>query len=270
MVSPNYNGQFEFNLAKNDGLEGYTVDYTYLPHRPYIRVAPIFNGLYGQPAEKEARGLICGGDFSIGYMNDQWANYQTNNKNYLNIFNRQIENMEVKYKWQMAEATVNAIAGTAMGAAQGSVGGPWGAVAGGVAGAIGGVLDVVETKALQNEALDFTKDNFRFNLENIQALPQSIANVGAFLSNNTVFPFLERYDCTETEKRAVANKIAFNGMTVGVIGKFSDYLENDWSYDDITDKGYIKGQLIRLEGLDDDYHVINAISGELNKGVYTK
>ena len=70
-------------------------------------------------------------------------------------------------------------------------------------------------------------------------------------------------------------------MTVMAIGTFKDYIGADWSYDTIESKGYIKGKLIRLNFFDEtsaephkqgmhseDYHVINAISGELDKGVY--
>ena len=59
-------------------------------------------------------------------------------------------------------------------------------------------------------------------------------------------------------------------MTVGVNGKLSQYIGNSWTYDNIEDKGFIKAQLIRLEGVEDDTHVVNAIAEELNKGVYTK
>ena len=76
LVSPNYSGQFEFNLAKNGGyVEYFNVDYTYLPISSYIHVNPDFKGLYGSDFN-DARGLICQGDFSIMYLSDPWKNYQ--------------------------------------------------------------------------------------------------------------------------------------------------------------------------------------------------
>ena len=57
-------------------------------------------------------------------------------------------------------------------------------------------------------------------------------------------------------------------MTVMRIGTMNEFISNSWSYNDIESKGYIKGKLIRLETIEDDYHIVNAISGELNKGVY--
>lgn len=104
LVSPNFNGQFEFNLAKNDikELSVFNVDYTYMPYNPYIHVNPQFSGLYGQDFN-DARGLICGGDFSLARITDAWQSYQLQNKNYQNIFDRQIQNMDFNRKYQRAE-----------------------------------------------------------------------------------------------------------------------------------------------------------------------
>ena len=59
-------------------------------------------------------------------------------------------------------------------------------------------------------------------------------------------------------------------MTLGVIGKPSKYIKNNWSYGTLTDLGYMEANVIRIEGLNDDSHTLNAISEELNKGVYFK
>lgn len=85
LVSPNYNGQFEFTAAKNGGLSVINVDATYIPFNPFIRIAPAFGGLYGTEF-KDARGLICGGDFSLPIITSAWVSYQQNNKQYQNIF----------------------------------------------------------------------------------------------------------------------------------------------------------------------------------------
>lgn len=275
LVSPNYNGQFEFNNAKIEGITGFNVDCTYLPYSPYIHVNPLFKGLYGNEFD-DARGLICQGDFSVSYLSDAWIQYQINNKNYANTFNRQIQNMEVtqdvERKKQVFQATMGAIGGGAAGAIMGAKGGIAGAIAGAAvgtaAGAIGGALDVKYGDVLRNEALDYTKDMFNYSLDNIKALPDSIAKVTAYTKNNKIFPILEYYTCTDKEKLAIANKIIWNGMTVMRIDVIQDFLGNTWSYLGNTSKGYIKGKLIRVEGIEDDYHVINAIAGELDKGAY--
>ena len=281
LVSPNYNGQFEFNIAKNGGLQFFNVDCTYIPVNPYIHVNPNFGGLYGQDFN-DSRGLICGGDFSLPIIKDAWETYKIQNKNFQNIFDRQIQNMEVQNKYQRINDWVSAFGGSVSGSISGAfagsmvapgVGTAVGAVAGGVMSLAGGITDAAINEALRSEALDYTKDNFGYQLGNIQAMPNSLARTTAFTYNNKIFPILEYYTCTDEEKVALANKITYNGMTVMRIGKISDYLQNEWSYEDITSKGYIKGLLIRFEDtqfIGSDYQIINAISGELNKGVYIK
>ena len=277
LCSPNWSSEFQFSAAKNGGVSYFNVDCEYKPYQPYIHVGIDFKELYGIDYN-DARGLICSGDFSITQISDAWQNYQINNKNFQNIFDRQIQNMEVNNNVARLQdkltATVGAVSGAVSGAAGGAlVGGGYGAIAGalvgGAASAIGGAMDYHIKEKLRNETLDYTKDMFGYQLGNIQALPYTLTKVSSFNNNNKLFPILEYYTCTETEKLALANKIAYNGMTVGVIGKISDYLGNTWSYKDIIAKGYIKAKLIRLEIPGEDYHIVNSIADELNKGVYT-
>lgn len=278
LCSPNFNGAFEFNLAKNGGLSGFTVSCTYKPYQPYIKVAPIFSELYGGNFA-DPRGLICGGDFGLPLVNDQWSTYEINNKNYLNSFNRQIENMELTQKYQRLGDIVGGVIGVGAGAAAGSltggsitpgVGSLVGGVAGSIASAAGGAADYFINEKLRTEAIDYTKDQFNYSLQNIQALPYSLSRVSSLTNDNTIYPVLEYYTCKEREKKAVANKIAYNGMTVMAVGKIKDYINNTWSYNGIESKGYIKGKLIRIDNVSEDYHVMNTIAAELYKGVYIK
>lgn len=288
LVSPNFNGQFEFNVAKNDGLQFFNVDCTYLPINPYIHLNPNFGGLYGQDFN-DARGLVCGGDFSLPIVNDAWETYKLQNKNYQNIFDRQIQNMEIQNKYQKVGDIVGSITGSFGGSVSGAFAGSmiapgWGtavgAIVGGVASTAGGIADIVMNEKLRNEAIDFTKDQFGYQLGNIQAMPNSLARTTAFTYNNKIFPILEYYTCTELEKEALANKIAYNGMTVMRIGIMNDYIQNEWSYSsqtgiNIVSKGYIKGKLIKfdeesLSEVGEYFNLVNAISGELDKGVYIK
>lgn len=270
LVSPNYGSAFEFNPYKNGGVNFLRVDCSYKPFNPYIRVAPLFNELYGYGGQYDSRGLILSGDFSISQLSNAWANYELQNKNYQAIFDRQIQNMEVQNKYQRVNDLVNGITGTAStavsGAMLGSIAGaasgtPYAAIAGGVIGGVGGaalgVADIVLKEQLRNEAMDYTKDQFGYQLGNIQALPTALAKTSVLNINNSLVPMLEIYTCTQEEKNAFRNKIEYNGMTVMAIGTMSQYSE-----------GYFKGQLIRLEGISDDFHVVNTIASELYKGVY--
>lgn len=266
LVSPNYNGQFEFNPVKNNGVDYFIVDATYKPYSPYIRVAPNFKGLYGGEFD-DARGLICGGDFSLPTLTDQWKQYEINNKNYLNAFNRQIENMEINNKYQRVGEIVGAAAGTVQGVTSGATtgmvaGGAYGAAAGavigGVVSAAGGVADLAINDRLRNEAIDYTKDQFGYSLGNIRALPLSLSRVSAFNINNKIFPILEYYTCSDVEKQALRDKITYNGMTVMTIGTIAEYITEEQTY--------IKGRVIRLPGL--DTHTSNEIANEINKGFF--
>ncbi len=269
LCSPNYNGVFEINPYKNRGIDYFTVSYTYKPYQPFIQLSPNFKALYGKDYN-DARGLILGGDFSLPIINDQWQSYEIQNKNYQAMFNRQIDNMEVQHKYQRREQIAGAIMGTVTGGVTGGVagastgGGIYGAIAGAAVGAIGsgvgGYLDYTAGEALRAEALDYTKDLFGYQLDNIKALPNSLTRVSAYNIKNKIFPFIEVYDCTPEEKEAVRNKIIYNGMTVERIGKIEQFIGQE--------RQYVKGQLIRFEDLTEDTHVLTTLSNELYKGVF--
>lgn len=260
LCSPNFNGQFEFSVAMNGGVDYFNVDCTYKPFNPYIHVNPNFKKMYGQDFN-DARGLICAGDFSLPQVTNAWADYQLNNKNYENIFNREIQNLQVQQKAQRIGDIVSTFGGIAGGAAGGALAGVGGAIAGGVISAIGGAADIAINEKLRAEAMDYKRDMFGMQMGNIQALPSNITKTTAFTYNNKIFPILEYYTCTDEEKTALTNKLKYNGMTVGRIGKISDYLAN-------ANDQYIKGRIIRIEGVSDDFHYYKAISDEIYKGAF--
>ena len=143
-------------------------------------------------------------------------------------------------------------------------GGPWGAAIGAVVGTAttmaGGIMDLQMQQALHNEALDFAKDNFGYQLGNIKALPNTLNKVSSIVANTKFFPFLETYTCTAEERQALQNKIKYNGMSIGRIGQISEFLNP-------ADTTYVKGQIIRLEG-NFDTHTVNEIANEFMKGWY--
>ena len=275
LVSPNYSGQFEFTAAANNGISGFTVNCTYMPINPYIRVAPLFGGLYGEEFN-DARGLICGGDFSLPVVNDAWVSYQQNNKNYQAIFDRQIQNLEftndINRKMEIINAATGTLSGATAGAMAGSMAGPWGAVAGavvgGVASGIGGAADIAINESVRQENMSYTKDRFTLSLGNIQAQPYSLSKTTAFTATNKIFPILEYYTCSEREKLAVASQIAQYSMNVGVIGTLQEYISNTWSYKGIQARKYIRGVFAQIKGIDDDFHLLSTINQELSRGIY--
>ena len=274
LVSPNYNGQFEFKVANNNAaIDKVNIDLEYKPFVPYIHVSPVWNndGLYGGDYN-DARGLICGGDFSLPIVNDAWKQYQIQNKNYQNIFDRQIQNMNTQHALMQRSKDLESIIGTVTapiaGAAVGSQAGPWGALAGAGIGAVTGLLSQVGRgidTSIENQALfekeGLAKDTFRYNLQNIQALPYSISKVSSFNNNNKIFPFIEKYEATSAEVNALIEKINYTSMELGVVSTISNYIVSGNKY-------FISGDIIRLDNITEDSHMAEAIYLEINKGVY--
>ena len=281
LTSPTDGSSFEFSITKNGGLRGFNVYYTYKPVQPFIQISPIFAGLYNKTFNQDKRGLILRGDFSLAQTSSAWANYKSQNANYQDIFNRQLENIEVNNELALTQAQYSGSLGVLGGAASGAgagaiigsvvpgigtaIGAGIGAVVGGVASALGAVKDVSMLKEQQAETIDYTKDQFAANLQTIKARPNTLTKVSAFDIQCSPFPLLEHYSCTKTERDAFINKLTYNGMTVMRIGKLKDFLNpNKAQYQ------YIKGKIIRLESLGEEFHMISTIAEEINKGVFVK
>ena len=291
LVSPDFSSIYEFSPAKNRGVDYIKIDMTLKPFQPYIHLAPNFKGLNGADFD-DARGLICAGNFSLPIVTDQWKTYQLQDINYEKMFNRQVQNMEVNNSYQRTQEIASMIAGVGTGAAGGGALGLMGGTLGlgigagiGAAASLGaGIADVIMSEKMRQETMSYTKDMHNLQMQNIQALPNSLSKVDAFNQQNKCFPFVEIYDCTDEEKLNLCNKIKYTGMTVNRVGKLIDYVDS-WSYPSQAggdDKWvsvsfpYIKGQLILSSGIDyvedwnihEDNHFINALAQEISKGVY--
>ena len=269
LVSPNYNGQFEFSMAKNNGCSKFNVDVTLKPFNPYIHVNPDFKGLYGVDFD-DSRGLICGGDFSLPMETTAWSNYELQNKNYQIAFDRQIQHMDFTQEQERTLAKWNIAAGTIQGGVSGAAAGgiasgsPWGAVAGGAAGAglsIGtGLIDYSMLSERQAENKSLAIDNFNYQLGNIKAQPHSVNKVTPLTYNNKKFPFLEKYVATDQEIEILRNKIEYSSMNISAIGSIREYIQ--------ASKTFISGNLIRLEDTGLSAHEVNEIYNILAEGVY--
>ena len=268
ICSPNYNGSFEFNLAKNNGMSNINVDVTLRPYNPYFHLNPSFDGLYGKDYN-DCRGLICQGDFSLPIINDQFKNYEIENKNYQQMFNRQIENMEfaqgqerTQAGWQIfggaiQGATTGAIAGNMIG---NGVGAGVGALVGGITSVAGGIMDYNMLTERQKEQKDYAIDTWRYQLGNIKALPTTVNKITPLTNNNKIFPVLEFYTCTDEEKNLFNNYLTYKSMNINAIGSISDYKQDN--------RTFIKGTFIRLENSDLAGNELYEIYSEMNKGVY--
>lgn len=270
LCSPNYNGQFEFSAAKNGGVISWQVACSYKPFNPYIRVAPTFGRLYGWSFD-DARGLICGGDFSLPQTRSDWEAYELSNKNYQVMFDRQIENMEVNNavqrkleKWNVATGALTTgisagMAGNMMGGAGAGIGAGIGAGAISVA---AGIADIQLNEKLRAEAMDFAKDQFGYQLQNIKAMPHSLTKVGAATEDYKIWPFVEYYTCGNIEKQALRDKLVWNGMTIGRIGQIQDFINTG------AEKSFIQATPIQIEGPKISSAILDVIKAELQTGVY--
>ena len=215
--------------------------------------------------------MLCGGDFSLPRVSDAWINYQLNNKNYQNIFNRDIQHLDfmqgLEMRNQLVSGAVGLLGDAAKGAGGGAIlGGGSGAIAGAIAGtglsAIGYGIDVDTLAKQHRENRQLAVDKFNYQLGNVKALPYTLTKVGSFDAISKVFPFIEEYVCSEKEMEAFKAKIKYESMTVMRIGTIKEHAEYD------TELNYFKGSLIRNDSIADDPHILNAIYEELLKGVY--
>lgn len=272
LCSPNGIGDFDFNPAKNGGFLGYEVDCTLIPYSPYIKINPIFqNGyLYGGDYN-DFRGLICKGDFSLPRTDDQWENYQLNNSYYNDIFNRETQTLELQNKWERWETYASAASGVIQSASLGGgmagmAGmGPGGVAFGASVSAAGSIitagLDLWKMSELQKDRMESREQLFDYNLKTIQARPNTLTKTSSYNINNKYFPYIEYYTCTDKEKEFFKQSIKYNGMTINAIGTLSDYVNP-------FEQTYVRGTLIRLEDLDEEYHVTNTIAKEVKTGLY--
>lgn len=270
LCSPNYSSAFDFSPYANNGCLAFDISCVYKPFTPYIHINPYFNsdGLYGGNYN-DARGLICSGDFSLTQTRDAWVNYELQNKNYQQIFNRQIETMELQQQVGKTQDIVSAITGTLQGGATGAMvglqaGGGYGAAIGGVVGTmasgIGGVLDVNINDQLRRDQIDAAKDNFAFNIANIKALPDTLTKVSAYNQQNKIFPFVEMYDATDEEKEYFKEQLKYQGMVINRVGTLSEYIDFD-------KETFFQAILIRGDDAWET-HTTNFIAEQLARGIY--
>lgn len=268
IVSPNFNGSFEFSLAKNQGINYFNIDVTLIPYNPYIHINPNFKKLYGEDFD-DTRGLICGGDFSLPRYSDAWAEYELQNKNYQQIFDRQVRNLDYINKQEQVASNWQFVTGTVQGTTQGAmtgglVGGGWGAVAGGIIGGgtslAGGIADSFMLTERQSENKNMVLDNYRYQLGNIKALPDTINKVTPITYNNKKFPILEYYSATDREKDLFLSYLEYRSMRIDKIDYIYNYLQSE--------RTFIKATPLRIEGVDLSAVEMLEIFNELKKGVY--
>lgn len=240
--------------------------------------------MYGATWTQDPRGLICEGSFSLPFVSDKWAQYQLNNKAYYDAFTRDIENLstvqdaqKINEKWQIG---VGALQGAVTGAGVGaylSGGNPHalagGAIVGGAASLVAGIADYQMNEKLRNEAIDYRKDQFSFNCQNMIASPRTLARTDAFDIDWNTCAYVEQYSASDVEKENIRHKLKWNGWTLNYgihpnnTEMYTDGLKSLLNIARTAHSSYIKGKLTWVGGFNDT-HIFNEIANELYKGIY--
>jgi hypothetical protein len=182
------------------------------------------------------------------------------------MFDRQIRSMDIEHGIQRTEANFQALSGLLTGVGAGAQAGGGGVksvvggILGGLASAGGAALDWKHLEMRQEEQKSYATDMHNLQLGNVQALPTTLSRTTAYTANNKIFPFIEFYTCTDAERQAFKDKLKWEGMTIGRYDVISNYVG--------AERRFLQAQLKRLENIRDEYHVVNVISEELQKGVY--
>lgn len=243
--SGNYASSYDFSPAMNHGIESFKYSVMLQPYKPYVYVAPVYNSntLYGRDFN-DARGLICGGDYSIAQSSNEWFNYILTNKNNEAAFDRQVQSL-LPHGEDVGRSVLTAAAA--------------GALSGGVPGAIiGATSSAIGSIAGAQHRIEDTRAAHDLDMRAIQARGETIKNVSAWTPNAKFWPFIEVYDCTTAEKQALRKKLETDGMTINTIDQPQMFMKNDG-------KSFIQGELIRCNVIEP--HMFNEIASEFAKGV---
>ena len=300
LVAPNYSAAWDFSPTKNNGITCFDVDFTYEPNGSYLRVAPRFGGLYGQNFG-DCRGLVISTNFSLPKISDAWVNYQLNNSNYQKTFDRQVKSMERARNASLVSAGVNAVAGIGINLAPGistaikatsmmysaADAALWGDTAAeqaageaqfwGAVDARSGAFKSIGLGAtqsaqavtssaigayLQTKAIEDETYLHELKLGDIKAMPDVITQIGAFNINNKLFPLLEIYDATASEKASLRSYLERRSFDIGRTATVEDYLNYD------ADRTWIEAALLEVPDFTGDAHELAFLKSELSQGVY--
>lgn len=112
----------------------------------------------------------------------------------------------------------------------------------------------------QLEEKDYMMDQYRFQLGNIKALPNTINKVTPLTYNNKLYPFIEIYECTDEEKELFERYLEYRSMTIESVDYISNYIKDY--------RTFIQATPIRLENIDLTAIELSEIFNEFKKGVY--
>lgn len=271
IVSPSRASQFLFRPYDNNGNMEFTTKITLKPYTSTIYIRPSTQGLLMNDWD-DKDCLVIEEDFSLTQVNSEWANYIYNNRNYQNAFNRQIQGRELERSWErrVEEAQMRADEWTARNIsaqkAQTYTGNI--PIISGIAGAIGtawkdeGYMQAAATdraynEALYQESISIAKDNFQYQIENIQSQPLIPSKVTTLDIKFLDGVYLEFYSTNPTEKLAIENFYKYNGNRIDCYSTFASYY--GW---------FVRGKIIKSNNYTQPE--IDEVNRRLGMGIFTE
>jgi len=272
IVSPSRASQYLFRPYNNDGNMEFGVKITLKPYASTIYIRPSTKGLLMYDWD-DKDCLIINEDFSLTNVTSEWTNYVYSNKNYSNIFEREIQGREFERGWErkveqaqkaMDKITARNIEG------QQVKNQLWNlpiisSIGAGLASSTGmnqdylnaAATDRAYNEALYQEGISISRDMFNYQLDNVKSqplLPSKITTIDCKLLDGV---YLEYYSTNPTELAAIDNFYKYNGHRIDDFGTFSQYYGH-----------FIKGRIIISQFYSQPE--IEEINRRLEMGIFTE
>ena len=257
LCSPNQETCFDFSPSMNGGINTWEISCNYRPYASYIKVQPTWGWLYGAfqyNNKTDFRGLVYNSSLCVTQLSDAYANYVSNNKNFQQLFDNQINTLTKQQDIQLSamEETLGFRSYTGMPISS-------------IMRVIGGSKDIDMQRELNNVALNKMRTDFNYQMDNIKSMPHTIKKLTAINEDTRIFPYIEVYSCSAIEEQSFDYKIQYTGMTVMTTGKINDYIQAGV-------ETFVQADLIRLDISRSEETANNQIAveiaSELEKGIY--
>ena len=270
IVSPSRASQYLFRPYNNDGIMEFKTKITLRPYNTIIYIRPSTKGLLMYDYD-DKDCLIISEDFSLTAVTSEWTNYIYNNRNYNDVFERQIQGREFERTWERKiedaqkksdEWTSRNISAQKASTYTGNL-----PIISSVAGAIGTAfqdqtylqmaqIDRQYNEALYQEGIQISRDLFNLQLENIQSQPLVPSKITTLDAKLLPGVYLEYYSTNPTELQAINDFYRFNGNRVDAYGTFNQY----WGW-------FVRGKIIMSQFYTQPE--IDELNRRLSMGIFT-
>lgn len=272
IISPDKSGEYTFNFYDytNEIVEQDEIEKNYKKLIVQIKVSlkpfsiisscnilPDTDCLYGITYESDLRGCCpsCSG-FEYTLSSNAFQQYQRENSNYQNIFNKQQEYLKKQHQVELVNDITSAIINTASASAMGGIAGAaaadvsiLGTKVGSTAGAAAGAISAgaIVGGAMSNQTYfnhkmrqyeyNLQEEMFTMEIGTIKNLPNQINRISSFneIISREFSYFIEVYECSDFEKKLVDDYINKFSYSLGVVDYYRKYLKNGW---------FVKGNLL--------------------------